>query len=224
MKRNAQQRRSLLKQASLAALLGGAGITSLIGRVLAAGGDPARPGIRRMSGQVSVNGAPAHANLLIQPGDTVVTEAASEAIYVIGQDAFLQRAASRVSFGDGAAAGVLRVVTGRLLSVFAVGERRIETPTATIGIRGTGCYIEAEAERVYFCLCYGVAELTPTAAPQEREVIRTKHHDKPQYIYNDMKMPKMSVPAEVINHRDEELEMLEALVGRRPPLERLGGY
>jgi hypothetical protein len=37
------------------------------------------------------------------------------------------------------------------------------------------------------------------------------------YIHNDMKMPKMMVPADVINHTDDELTLLEALVGRRPP-------
>ena len=37
------------------------------------------------------------------------------------------------------------------------------------------------------------------------------------YIHNDMKMSKMMVPAAVINHTDDELTLLEALVGRRPP-------
>jgi len=208
----------------LGALLSGGGITSLLAGVLAADQASIKPGMRRVSGQVSINGAPAREDMLIGSGDSVVTGPTAEAIYVVGQDAFLQRGGSRVSFGERAATGVLRVVTGRLLSVFGGGERSIVTPTAAIGIRGTGCYIEAAAERVYFCLCYGEAELTPTAAPQERETIRAKHHDKPLYIYADMKMPKMAVPAEVINHRDKELEMLEALVGRHPPFEKSGDY
>jgi hypothetical protein len=32
-----------------------------------------------------------------------------------------------------------------------------------------------------------------------------------------MKMPKMMVPADVINHTDAELILLESLVGRVPP-------
>jgi hypothetical protein len=99
--------------------------------------------------------------------------------------------------------------------------------TATIGIRGTGCYIESEGTgakaRTYFCLCYGSVELTPTAAPQEAESYSTRHHEKPMYIHNDMNMAKMMVPAGVINHTDAELEMLEALVGRRPPFWGQGG-
>ena len=213
MKNKLQLRRSLLQTASLAALLGAAGNSGLISRALAAVNIP---GLRRYRGEVSVNGKPAREGMPIGPGDTVITGADGEAIYVIGQNAHLQRPGSSVAFGEGAA-GVLRIITGRLLSVFAQGQYRIETPTATIGIRGTGCYIEAEAERVYFCLCYGEAELTPTVSPEEREVYRTRHHDRPLYIYSDMKMPKMAVPADVINHSDEELTLLEALVGRSPP-------
>lgn len=201
-----------------------AGIAALGGifdsrSVRAAGSRPAQ-GIRHMSGEVTVNGRPAAEGMRILAGDTVVTGDASEAITVFGRDAFLQRADSRIQFGTNvgdSAAFLLRVITGRLLSVFGKGEVRIVTPTATIGIRGTGCYIEAQPGRVYFCLCYGVAELIPTAAPNERELIRSKHHDHPMYIYDDPKMPTMMVPAGVFNHFDAELVMLESLVGRRPP-------
>jgi len=212
-------RRALLyRAAGLAGFIGMGGIFDSR-RALAAGTTPAQ-GIRRLSGSVTVNGAPAAEGTLVSAGDTVVTGAASEAIYVFGRDAFLQRADSRISFGSGvgaSAAGLLRVISGDLLSVFGKGNIRIETPTATIGIRGTGCYIEAQPGRVYFCLCYGVAELIPTAAPNERELIKSRHHDHPMYIYDDPRMPKMMVPAGVVNHFDAELVLLESLVGRRPP-------
>lgn len=211
------ERRFWLKHLGLAgaaAMSSGLGLTTLIGRALAA---DATPGMRRLSGSVTVNGQAARPGTLVQPGDTVVTGASAEAVFVVDKNAFLQRGDSRVTFGDNAAAGFLRIISGRLLSVFDHGQRRLETPTAVLGLRGTACYIEAEAERVYFCLCYGEAELTPSVAPQEREVYSTTHHDRPMYIYSDMKMPKMAVPAEVINHSDAELTMLEALVGRRPP-------
>ena len=212
-----KHRRTLLQAGGSAALLGSGGILGLIGKALAASGGTLAQGIYRHSGNVTINGKPAAPGMTVQPGDTLVTGAASEVVYVIGQDAFLQRADSRISFGDSAAAGVLRVISGKLLSVFGKGERTIVTPTATMGIRGTGCYIEAEPERVYFCLCYGEANLVPTAAPAEQELIRTTHHDHPLYIHNDMKMPKMMVPADVINHTDAELTLLESLVGRVPP-------
>jgi hypothetical protein len=37
-----------------------------------------------------------------------------------------------------------------------------------------------------------------------------------------MNMPKMIAPASVINHSDDELTLLEALVGRWPPFNKPG--
>jgi hypothetical protein len=220
-------RRTLLKALAAAGLFGPAGISGLIGNALAKGNAPVAPGLHKLRGQVTVNSKPATEGQLIGPGDTIVTGPGSEAIYVIGQDAFLQREGSTVSFGADIAQNLMRVLSGKILSVFGKGARTIRTSTATIGIRGTGCYIEDEgsgtAARTYFCLCYGGVELTPTAAPQERESYSTTHHDKPMYVYNDMKMPKMMVPAGVINHSDDELKLLESLVGRRPPFYGQGG-
>lgn len=89
-----------------------------------------------------------------------------------GRMPFLQRAGSTVTFSGSNGVEVLRILSGKLLSVFRPGNKRIETTTAVIGIRGTGCYIESEPRRVYFCLCYGVAELKPNADPNHVERIR----------------------------------------------------
>jgi len=218
-----QLRRRLLKVLAAAGVFGPAGIAGLVSQALAMGKVPTAPGLQKMRGEVTVNGKPAHMGQLIGPGDTVVTGADSEAIYVIGRDAFLQRDKTTLTFGADAAKVFFRVVTGKVLSVFGKSQeqRTLQATTATIGIRGTGCYIEDEgsgaAARTYFCLCYGSVELTPTAAPQEFERYSTSHHEKPMYVYNDMNIPKMMVPAGVINHTDDELTMLEGLVGRWPP-------
>jgi len=173
------------------------------------------PGFHRLSGPVQINGQPARQGMTVRPGDTVTTGPGGEAIYIVGQDAFLQRERSVVSLtGDTVKSG-LRVLTGKLLSVFGKGDKRIATPTATIGIRGTGCYIEASPERVYFCLCYGTADIAPTSDPSRVETIATRHHDRPVYLQGDGE--PMMVPARVINHSDAELVLLESLVGRVPP-------
>lgn len=191
-------------------------VAGLLQNVLAAGA-PAGQGVRRIAGDVSIDGRPLALGQTVAPGDTVVTGPGAEAIYVIGSDAFLQRGDTRVVFGADAARDFMRVVTGRILSVFGRGDKRLLINTATIGVRGTACYIEDEGTRSYFCLCYGEAEVVPQAAPQERELIRTRHHDHPIYIHADAGMPTSMVPAEVINHTDAELKLLEALVGRVPP-------
>ena len=218
-------KRQLLKQLAAAGLLGAAGISSLIREALANGNKPVSPGMNKVTGTVTVNGKPAQQGMLIGAGDTIITGAGGEAIYVIGQDAYLQREKSTVSFAANVAGGavsVMRVLTGKILSVFGKGDKKLETSSATIGIRGTGCYIEAEENRVYFCLCYGVAEVAPAADPSHIERIETKHHDHPIYIHKDSAMPMM-VDASVINHTDAELELLESLTGRFPPFTQ-GAY
>ena len=224
-------RRRLLQQLAAAGLLAQGGVMGFMQRALANGENPATPGLRKLKGQVSVNGQPAQEGQLIRPGDTVTTGADGEAVYVIGQDAFLQRGGSTVSFGK-TAADFMRVVSGRILSVFGKGERNLHFATATVGIRGTGCYIESEHAvsgmtkmPAYFCLCYGEAEVIPAAAPQQREIVQTRHHDHPLYISDDMKMPSTMVIAPVVNHTDAELILLENLVGRWPPFYgKVGSY
>lgn len=217
-------RRRFLQHAAV--LLPAGGLTGLIGEVLARGTDPQQQGIRKLSGDVRVNGQAASVGTPVRAGDTVITGKGAEAIYVVGQDAYLQRESTSVTF----AKDVLRIISGKLLSVFGRGDKQINVPTATIGIRGTGCYIETEGEgkqaKTYFCLCYGSAEVTPNAAPEQKELVRTRHHDKPHWIHNDPAMPRSMVAADVINHTDAELEMLEALVGRLPPFagSEGGGY
>jgi hypothetical protein len=180
-----------------------------------------RSGLRGFRGTVTINGVPAKFGMDVQAGDSVRTGPGSEAIYVIGRDVFMQRGDSHVAFGSGAAADLMRVITGRLLSVFDRGQRRIATPAATIGIRGTGCYIEAAEEKTYFCLCYGEAVIARTGDPAQTETVQTRHHDKPMWL-RDRPGDDMMSAAGVINHTDTELILLEGLVGRKPPFVRAG--
>jgi len=192
------------------------GVVGLIANALAQ--SDAVQGMRRLRGEVLVNGQAANKRTVVRPGDTVTTGAKSFATFVVAQDAFLVRSNSRLELsGSGALASVLRLVTGKLLSVYSKGPpRQIVGVTATIGLRGSGAYMETAPDRTYFCLCYGEAEIVPTAAPDQKETVRTIHHDEPRFIYatgHERVMEK----APVINHRDAELILLESLVGRVPP-------
>jgi len=213
-------RRAWLRGAA-AASLAAAGMLRLRA-ALAAGAVP--PGVAQIKGDVRINGKPAERGQRVGPGDLIVTGKGAELVVVVERDAFLVRANSRVEFGAAAAQGavtVLRILTGALLSVFESGRRReIRTTTATIGIRGTGIYVEIENRRTYACTCYGEAVLTPVDDPGAAETVRTKHHDQPRYIYGKG-MPSMMEAAPVVNHTDAELYMLEGLVGRSPPFETM---
>ena len=199
---------------------------ALLRDALAAG--TVEKGIYRVRGDVRVNGNPAAEGMEIKAGDVITTGARSEAVFVAGKDAFLIRANTRFE-AQGTTAGALvltglRLVTGAALSVFAPGEpKSLRTATATIGIRGTGVYLEAEPARTYVCVCYGVADLAAAADPSARETVQTRHHEAPRYIMGTG-APQMLMGAPVVNHTDTELVMLESLVGRRPVFEDAAGY
>jgi hypothetical protein len=176
----------------------------------------ANQGVRAAQGDISVNGKPAAPGSPVRPGDTIVLGKGALATFVVGEDAFLMRADSRAELvGSGALVTAVRLLTGALLGVFGSGGRRLATATATIGIRGTGAYLEAEPGRTYFCLCYGTAEVAATVG-EARDSYSTRHHESPRFIYGDGRKEAI-VPASVANHTDAELILLESLVGREPP-------
>ncbi|HET9403569.1 MAG TPA: hypothetical protein VFO57_03220 [Burkholderiales bacterium] len=192
----------------------------ILRRALAAG--TVAQGVSRVRGEALVGGKPATQGMAVGPGDVITTGPRSELVFVVGRDAFMARSGSRIELSAAATRAVasgLRLVTGALLSVFESGRpRRIQTATATIGIRGTGIYVEVQKMRTYACTCYGEAELVPVDEPKEAETVRTTHHDQPRYIY-PKGMPRMIERAPVINHTDAELILLESLVGRKVPFD-----
>jgi len=190
----------------------------LLRAALAAGS--VEKGVARVKGDARINGAPAKEGMDVKAGDVVTTGPDGEIVFVIDRDAFLVRVNSRVEIqgqkGSLIAAG-LRILTGAVLSVFTPGRpKQVQTATATIGIRGTAIYVEAETGRTYVCTCYGEAEIASAGDPGARETVRTTHHEQPRYVMA-MGAPQMLMSAPVINHTDAELTLLESLVGRQPP-------
>jgi len=155
-----------------------------------------------------------------RPGDKLTAGADADLVFVVERDAVLLRRSSSLELlKDG-----FRLVSGAALAVFARGERKtLQTPTATVGIRGTAAYLEAQPTRTYVCICYGEALLEPVAEPKARETVRTRHHEQPRYLMAKG-APQMVTPAPVLNHTDAELTMLESLVGRKPPFAAKGKY
>jgi hypothetical protein len=203
---------------SSAALAGGMGYM----REALAQGD-IKTGVSRVSGDVRINGKPAKTGMQVNAGD-LVESGRGDAVLVVNRDAFMVRAGTRLEFGGGASKvepGTLRVLAGKVLSVFTPGNRvRISTGTATIGIRGTGVYVECVPECTYACTCYGATELSPLADPTKAETVTATYHDSPRYIYVSSKISSKGLliePAPVVNHTDAELILLEGLVGRKVP-------
>jgi hypothetical protein len=179
--------------------------------------------IREMQGQVWVNNQIATLNSLIQPGDTVKTGAQSRIIFVIGDDVYKLGARStlRLRYNPGnLIVNALSLVSGSLLSIFGKSSenRILQAPTATIGIRGTGLYLQVTTDNTYFCTCYGNTEIiTNSLATRHLQPVNATYHVA-YSIGHDVHNPPVSSDI-MKNHTDDELFYLESLVGRQPPVD-----
>jgi len=175
-----------------------------------------------LKGEVLVNGTQADRKTRIRAGDSLRTGDRSEVVFAVGGDSFILRDNSEMVIGGGGfLIDSLRVLTGRLLSVFA--KRRpgqslnLSASTATIGIRGSGVYLEVEPDLTYLCTCYGQVAVSASDDPDDSELITTTNHDSPRYISRQPSRGSRIRPAPVINHTNTELQLLEELVGRQVP-------
>lgn len=212
--RPAGDRRRFVARLAAAGALGAGGLSGFIGRALAKGDLPAIPGINQLKGTATVNGRPAVVGTPVSPRDRIATGPASQAVVVVKDDAFLVR--ENTTFELAESGGVLSrilIESGRVLSVFGKKPVVIKARTATIGIRGTGAYLEVGPDQVYFCLCYGEADLDGPGMATKR--IQSLHHENPLVI-TDQGGAMAAARGPVMNHTDDELIMLEALVGREP--------
>lgn len=179
--------------------------------------------IYRLSGKVTVNGRDATLETIIKAGDTVVTAKGAEVVFVVGANAMILRGASTLAIApavpaeDSLVIRSLKLLNGALLSVSPGTAMSLATPTANVGVRGTGFYVESEPERTYFCTCYGVTDVAAIDDAASRATIEATHHDRPVYILRSAEAGRKIRNAPFINHTDEELTLIEALVGREPP-------
>ncbi len=184
---------------------------------------PPQQSIYRITGAVQVNGQAATLETPIKPGDALTTERNSEIIFVIGSHAMLLRGESQLqlevaqNLTQSPVIAALRLLQGKLLSVSRDMPMRIETANASVGIRGTGFYVESFPEQSYFCTCYGVTDVTAKADPTSKTTVTAYHHDRPLYILKHAAPGQHIRNAPFINHTDQELALIETLVGRTTP-------
>lgn len=205
-----------------------AGIFSFVAPAgLRAAEDGGPRSIHRMRGRVTVNGTAATPTTLIGGSDLIETADDGEVVFTVGRDAFILRRQSHLQLtppaDDSLAVEGLRLVTGALLSVFARRAHRIETTVATIGIRGTGVYVEVEPDQDYVCTCYGVTELAALDDAQSRATVDAGHHEA-RYVLKSGDAGRRIREAPFKNHTDAELTLIESLVGRVPAFTGGDGY
>jgi hypothetical protein len=183
---------------------------------------PAGQSVYRISGTATVNGKPANLQARIGPADTLETGKGSEIVFAVGESAFILRESSRVTLESADQSSLLvnglRLLTGKLLSVFPGGRPvRVGSLTSTIGVRGTGFYMETDPEQTYFCTCYGTTDIAAINDPKSTATVVALQHDRPVYILAKAPPGESIRTAPFINHSDQELQLIEALVGRVPP-------
>jgi hypothetical protein len=209
------RRRSFLQAAAAWTTMGG----------FAAAQAQQRSNVVELRGDALLNGQPMRQGQYIQTGDQVETGPGGHLIFVVGNSAYHLRQNTRISVERGDTlntVSLLRMLTGAVVSVWGRGShRQIVTPTLTAGIRGTGVYTEVRPEedfRSYFCNCYGTIEVS---AGGDSTLSRAEYH---QSFWGEVepKNGRRLTPAKAINHSDEELEFLAALVGQRTAWEITG--
>ncbi len=171
--------------------------------------------IHAIEGSVYVNHRPATLNTRIRAGDKIVVSHDGKLVMRMGEDAYLLRGGSVIEIArSGHLAGGLRLITGALLAVFGKRTRgtHIVTSVATIGIRGTAVYLDSSPHRLYTCTCYGETELRIGKHTEHISASYHSAHEISGLSANAMQMKSM----EVSDHSDDELRMLEGLVGRKP--------
>jgi hypothetical protein len=209
------QRRSFLQAASSWVALGG----------WQAAQAQERSNIIDLKGDALVNGQQLSRQQAVQTGDTVQTGPDSNLVFVIGNASFQVRPNSHVVVERGTSlltVSILRLLTGGVLSVWGKGaSRQIVTPTLTVGIRGTGVYTEVFPERdnrTYFCNCYGTVDLVSgTSKVQSEANYHQAFWTEPEPVNG-----AYLSPARLLNHTDEEVEYLAALVQQRTRWQETG--
>src|SRR5437868_14514872 len=162
--------------------------------------------VRELAGNVTLNEVPLLRNSALQGGQTIRTGADGRVWFSIGADAYFLRPNSRMRLEQSKPSepfiDFLRLVTGGLGATFSRGMRRtLIAPTATIGIRGTGIYLEASPDVAYFCTCFGSTEiLAPSGSMLQNVAVSTENHQA-RMMMSGMRI----VPAGFERHTNEEI-------------------
>lgn len=179
--------------------------------IIARAASPTSEAIIAGAGQLT---KPSEGTRHIQTGD-------QRAILRLGKNAFLVAPHSDIKFEMDEADMHIRLahlMKGAVHSVFdpaQKSERNVITNFATIAIRGTAhyCEIEAAHNRTYSCCCYGHVHLQ-SAAGDATLTQKTHYHDaRIITAAGTIEASPYDVP---LNHYDNSLVRLEAVVGRAP--------
>ena len=177
-----------------------------------------RSNIVELIGQIHLNGQQLQPEQTVQTGDQIQTAPNSSLIFVVGDAAFQVRQNSVLTLERGhslTSVSQLRLFKGAVLSVWGTDSScKIIMPTVSAGFRGAGIYAEASGknlQRSYLCNCYGKVALS---AGKDRTVSTDTH--QAFWATSDISEDISLMPADSLNHSDEEVAFLASLLGLKP--------
>ena len=179
--------------------------------------------VHEITGEVLLNGYPMARNSAVFAGQTITTGRDGRIWFTLAGDAFFLRPGSELRLrADGVSnllINALRLVTGAMGATFGRGRpRSVITPTVTIGIRGTGVYVETSREETYACNCFGAVDMHSAASGTMMESVRVMaENHQARRIHRDPQMGMRIQRAPFELHTNEEIIRLEALAGRPSP-------
>jgi len=177
--------------------------------------------VHELSGEVLLNGARMARNSAIRAGQTIATGRDGRIWFTVAGDAYFLRPGSELRLRPGGVRDTvidaLRLVTGALGATFGRGPARaVYAQTVTIGIRGTGIYVETMPQETYACTCFGSTELmsVSTGSMMEAVAVTAENH-----IARRISADRV-VPAPFERHTSEEISRLERMAGRPNPFQK----
>ena len=177
------------------------------------------PPVRELSGRVLINGREATLASEIRAGDTVYATRGAAIWFTLAGDSFFLRQETELRLeprrvGE-SAINALRLLSGALGATFGRGVRReLIARTATIGIRGTGVYVETQGAETYACTCFGSTEIMAADnTMMERVPVTSVNHLARRIPRGSMQ----SILAPFERHTNEEMAKLERYAGRPDP-------
>jgi hypothetical protein len=185
----------------------------------------ANTNIHQLRGEVFINNRSASLSSRIAAGSKIVVSHGGELAFSIGNDAFLLKGGTAVELVGGSPLSGLRLLTGSMLASLESRSKpfRLVSSMAIVAVRGGAVYLSAEPHRLYTCSCYGETDLR---IGRHRQQISASSHTAHEIVKNPSgktgdKMAGLALnDMDVIDHTDDELRMLESLVGRVPAFDR----
>jgi FecR protein len=176
-----------------------------------------------LEGDVFINGTRADFGSKVKDGDLINTGINSSCEIIFGQGNIFhleQETIIEIKWTDNRISikkGALGAVFSKLKNVLPKGEiLKLDSPSATAGVRGTSFYIRVEDEKnTYICTCNGSLELS---AGNKSIQTNTQYHKA--YRFTTEGSVSTVLSAGLLYHQDEDMDKLASKIGTTIPWEK----